>query len=169
MNNPIYTIGYEKADIGDFIDTLQFWDIELLLDVRELPISRRKGFSKNKLSSHLAEANIDYLHLKSLGDPKPGRDAAKSGNYNEFTKVFSQHLTTATAKEGISKLKELIAEFRVCLMCYERDHRYCHRHLLIEHVNFYNTLDVHHLGVFPLPYLKERGRNAATRQGHCSN
>jgi uncharacterized protein (DUF488 family) len=61
--------------------------VRLLIDVRELPTSRRKGFAKSALSSALAAADIGYLHLKGLGDPKPGRDAARAGDYAGFLKV----------------------------------------------------------------------------------
>lgn len=155
MKREIYTIGYEQSSITDFIDTLKFWQIDLLLDIRELPISRRKGFSKNILASRITEAGLDYIHLKSLGDPKAGRDAAKSGDYDTFYDIFSGHLQTPEAQKGISDLLAYLPEKRVCLMCYERNHRTCHRHLLIEHIKSILPLDAKHLGVFSLSYLEE--------------
>ena len=53
----IYTIGYEGSDIERFIETLVILKIEAVADVRELPISRKKGFSKNKLRESLARRN----------------------------------------------------------------------------------------------------------------
>jgi uncharacterized protein (DUF488 family) len=73
----LFTIGYEGASLSDFIVTLQNSGVERLLDVREVAQSRRPGFSKTALSTALAEADIGYTHLRQLGDPKAGRDAAR--------------------------------------------------------------------------------------------
>lgn len=80
------TIGYEGSSLQDFIATLRAASIRTLIDVRALPISRRPGFAKNALSKALAEAGIDYVHLKGLGDPKEGRDAARANDLETFLK-----------------------------------------------------------------------------------
>lgn len=72
----LYTVGYEGVDLDEFIATLKTFGIKQIIDVRDLPLSRKRGFSKNALASALAEAGVKYLHVKSLGDPKPGREAA---------------------------------------------------------------------------------------------
>jgi uncharacterized protein (DUF488 family) len=64
------TIGYEGADVDDFVATLRSAGIRRLIDVRELAISRRRGFAKRALSGALADADIEYVHLRGLGDPK---------------------------------------------------------------------------------------------------
>jgi len=80
----IATIGYEKASIEDFISTLLASDIEILIDVRDRAQSRRPGFSKTALAAAVRRVGIDYIHLKALGDPKDGRDAARSGEIEKF-------------------------------------------------------------------------------------
>jgi hypothetical protein len=92
------TIGYEGALLDHFIATLKSSSVRLLIDVRELPISRRKGFGKTALSTALEATNIGYLHLKGLGDPKPGREAARAGDYARFLKVFRAHMLTSAAQ-----------------------------------------------------------------------
>jgi uncharacterized protein (DUF488 family) len=62
--------------------------ITRLIDVRELPISRRKGFAKTALSTALAVAGIEYVHLKGPGDPKDGREAARRKIMPSSTKYF---------------------------------------------------------------------------------
>ena len=66
----LFTIGYEGADLKEFLTVLKNAGTDVLLDVRELPMSRRKGFSKNALKAALAEVGIDYRHEKRLGSPK---------------------------------------------------------------------------------------------------
>ena len=70
----IYTIGYEGIDIEQFFKLLREHDIETVVDVRELPLSRKPGFSKKVLSSALNLSGLEYTHLADLGCPKPIRD-----------------------------------------------------------------------------------------------
>jgi uncharacterized protein (DUF488 family) len=80
----LFTIGYEGATIDEFIAILFDWDIEHLIDVRDFPTSRKKGFSKNLLAESLNNYGIEYTHLKGLGDPKEGGNAARAGKHNLF-------------------------------------------------------------------------------------
>ena len=59
----LHTIGYEGSSIEDFLATLTHVGIDLLIDVRDVPISRKKGFSKNGLAQQLRAQGVDYLHL----------------------------------------------------------------------------------------------------------
>ena len=70
----IYTIGYEGIDIDDFLYLLQNHNIETVVDIRELPLSRKQGFSKNILSNHLNLKGYEYIHIPQLGCPKPIRN-----------------------------------------------------------------------------------------------
>ncbi|WP_299615728.1 DUF488 family protein [Pelagibius sp.] len=141
------TIGYEGADIDDFIAVLHAARISLLVDVRELPISRRRGFAKTALSSALAEAGIQYLHLRGLGDPKPGRDAARAGNLREFRQIFAKHMRSEEARTDLEKLKAQLAQERVCLMCFERDPSNCHRSIVASMISDSMESKVIHLWV----------------------
>ena len=75
----IFTIGYEGATMDDFLSALKQAGVERVIDVRALPLSRRPGFSKTPLQNALAEAGIEYVHLKALGTPAEGRNAARAG------------------------------------------------------------------------------------------
>ena len=63
-----------------------------MLDIRAAPVSRKKGFSKNPLAQHLSEAGTGYRHLRGLGTPKQGREAARSGDHQSFERIFRHHL-----------------------------------------------------------------------------
>ena len=76
----LFTIGYEATTMAEFLATLTKAGVERVIDVRALPLSRRPGFSKSPLRAALAEAGIDYVHLRALGTPAEGRSAAKRGD-----------------------------------------------------------------------------------------
>lgn len=99
MASTLRTIGYEGATLEGFLAALRRSRVSLLIDVRAVAVSRRKGFSKTALAAALAEAGIGYLHLRDLGDPKPGREAARAGRMSEFRAIYSAHLRGAVAQE----------------------------------------------------------------------
>ncbi|WP_425072226.1 DUF488 family protein [Sagittula sp. S175] len=123
----LFTIGYEGADVEQLLATLRNVGIEVLADVRELPLSRKRGLSKRGLAESLRQVGIDYAHYRQLGDPKPGRDAAKSGDYETFERVFLEHLDTEEAQESLSDLLEVARVKKTCILCFERCAHVCHR------------------------------------------
>jgi uncharacterized protein (DUF488 family) len=143
----LHTIGYEGSVISDFLATLNALGINLLIDVRDVPISRKKGFSKARLSAHLADVGIDYLHLKGLGDPKAGRLAARAGRYDEFRHVFSAHMLTDAAREHLAIAVESARGRSACLLCFERDHTHCHRSIVAKEMAALADFELQHLGV----------------------
>jgi uncharacterized protein (DUF488 family) len=143
----LVTIGYEGATIDDFIETLRIAKIEQLVDVREIPNSRKKGFSKNGLSAALADVGIDYVHLPALGDPKPGRDAARAGDYKQFRKIFHNHLKTRKARDALSEAASIVSETRCCLLCFERAPQLCHRSIVAKKLSTISPLNILHIGV----------------------
>lgn len=141
------TIGYEGADINDFITTLLAAKITKLIDVRELAISRRRGFAKKALSSALTEAGITYIHLKGLGDPKLGREAARRKDYVSFRKIFASHMKTEIAQHDLQVARDIILGGAACLMCFERDPHTCHRSIVANIVCEDSATIIRNLGV----------------------
>jgi uncharacterized protein (DUF488 family) len=127
----IYTIGYEATTMADFLAALHRAGVKRVIDVRALPLSRRPGFSKSILAATLKEAGIDYVHLKALGTPKPGRDAAKKGDVATLTAVYDHQLALPEAQAQAARMRALAAEMPSALLCYERDPCHCHRTLLL--------------------------------------
>ncbi len=132
MENKLYTLGYESAAIEDFIATLKTAGIQRVIDVREYPLSRRKGFSKNILHALLNANDIEYVHLKGLGDPKNGREAARAGDYKKFLQIFSAHMKTKQAQADLKLAIELAQSSVSCLLCYERSPDECHRTIVAD-------------------------------------
>src|SRR6476619_4104203 len=100
----LFTIGYEQTPSTAVLDELENAGVKLLVDVRAVAASRRPGFSKNQLAAGLDARGISYLHLRALGTPKSGREAARSGKFGLLHKIYSAHLRTAQAKEQLDQL-----------------------------------------------------------------
>jgi uncharacterized protein (DUF488 family) len=130
----IFTIGYEGATSDGFVAALKAAGVVRVIDVRALPLSRRPGFSKTPLAATLREAGIDYRHLKALGTPKRGRDAAKKGDVATLTAVYDEQLQLPEAQAQAAIMLALAAEMPSALLCFERDPCHCHRTLLMRSV-----------------------------------
>src|SRR5215210_3648396 len=128
----IFTIGYEAATMGDFLTALENAGVQRVIDVRALPLSRRPGFSKSPLRAALAEAGVDYVHLKALGTPPAGREAARSGRRAELKRIYADQLELPEAIAEGAQMLELAAEKPSALLCFERDPAGCHRTLLVK-------------------------------------
>jgi uncharacterized protein (DUF488 family) len=129
----LFTIGYEQTTSKAVLDELEQAGVKLLVDVRAVASSRRPGFSKNQLAAGLDERGISYLHLRGLGTPKDGREAARSGQFDVLHKIYSKHLKTPQAREELDELSALVKQSGpVCILCYERDHEHCHRRWIAE-------------------------------------
>jgi uncharacterized protein (DUF488 family) len=132
MKPDLLTIGYEGCTINGVLQTLRDAETKLLIDVRALPQSRKPGFSKRQLAAALDEAGIAYVHLQGLGTPKPGRDAVRAGHPERMKPIFHEHMTSDRAQADLAQAKLLARERRSCLLCFEKDHRTCHRSLVAE-------------------------------------
>ena len=127
----IYTIGYEGATQDQVIAALAAAGVELLADVRAVPLSRRPGFSKNVLAAGLRQAGIDYLGLKALGTPPEGREAARRHDLARLASVYAEQLDLPEAMLQAAQLAEAALERPTALLCFERDPAGCHRSLLV--------------------------------------
>ena len=129
---PIFTIGYERATLAQVTTALDNAGVDLLIDVRAVAASRRAGFSKTVLAASLREVGVDYLHLRDLGTPKAGRDAARAGRCEEMRAIFRAHLEEPAAVQAFEHLQVIAAERCACLLCYEVTPDCCHRQVLTQ-------------------------------------
>ncbi len=129
---PLATIGYESAPQARVIETLKTAGVEVLIDVRAVAASRRAGFSKGLLSASLEDAGIEYVHLRALGTPKEGRMAARKGRTAEMRAIFEAHLAEPEAQLQLARAIEIAKAKKAALLCYEADHRGCHRSIVVE-------------------------------------
>ena len=140
----LYTFGYEGLTIEAFIERLKQARVQLIVDVRELPLSRKKGFSKTAFREALAAAGIAYEHRPALGCPKPVRDHYKAdGDWSAYTRGFLAHL--ATKKAEIASLTKTTQTQTACLVCFEADFGSCHRTYVARAANQTGAPAVKHL------------------------
>lgn len=125
----LFTFGYEGLSIDEFVARLKKAGVEKVIDVRELPLSRKKGFSKTAFAIALGRAKINYEHRAVLGCPKPIRARYKADrNWKRYERAFIQYLDTqATAIADLAKLSKTA---KACLVCFEADFNLCHRSLV---------------------------------------
>lgn len=132
--NKLATIGYETDTQGGMINRLKAADVELVVDVRAVASSRKAGFSKTLLGNSLKAEGIDYLHLRPLGTPKAGRDAARAGRTDEMRQIFNAHLEEPEAQLALAQAIELAGQKRIALLCYEDDPNCCHRQIVAQRI-----------------------------------
>ena len=126
------TIGYENATLPEVIDRLKAAGVEVLIDVRAVASSRRAGFSKTLLANGLAEAGIEYVHLRGLGTPKAGREAARAGRIAEMHVIYEEQIKTPEAEHDMARAAAIAAERPAALLCLEADAAGCHRRIVAD-------------------------------------
>jgi len=128
----VFTLGYQKRTIDDYLLELQRAGIKVLVDVRETAWSRKPGFSKTALQQRLAAVGIAYVHASFAGNPRAIRRAASS--HEECLQGYSDHLNR---NDGVLEaFDQLMMQWAkagapVCLLCYERHPNDCHRSILL--------------------------------------
>jgi uncharacterized protein (DUF488 family) len=146
----LLTIGYEGSSFAAVRDALEQAGCTLLIDVRAVAASRRAGFSKRALAAGLAEAGIGYLHLRPLGTPKPGRDAVRRGDPDTMRRIFAEHMEGDEPQRALAEAGEAATRQPACLLCFERDHAFCHRAIVADMLSSRTGQPVRHLRADPL-------------------
>jgi uncharacterized protein (DUF488 family) len=131
----IATIGYEQTTQPQLIDRLEAAGVKVLIDVRAVAASRRAGFSKTLLTASLEARGIEYVHLRALGTPKAGRDAARAGRTQEMRAIYEQQLKTPEAQIELARAGAIAAEKKAALLCLEADPASCHRSIVAERLH----------------------------------
>ena len=118
--------------------------IEIVVDIRELPMSRKPGFSKKALASALNLSGFEYVHRVALGCPRPVRDRYRlDGDWKRYTEGFLQHLKMQEA--AIAELSVLVTSSNCALLCYEADYNFCHRSMVANAIRDYCGARVQHI------------------------
>ena len=129
------TVGYENDTQKAVIDRLKAADVKIVIDVRAVASSRKAGFSKTILAASLDEAGIDYLHLRGLGTPKPGRQAARAGRHAEMARIFEAHRAEPAPQLELLRAGEIASARKAALLCYEADPAHCHRSIVSQRLH----------------------------------
>lgn len=122
----LMTMGYEGLSQAEFFEMLDHGRATMVVDIRELPISRKPGFAKAALEAAATKRGLKYEHVVELGCPRKIRhDYRADDDWARYTKRFKAYLEGQT--EALAKLVRWMQEERCCLLCYEEDFNFCHR------------------------------------------
>ena len=127
----IYTIGHSTRTIEEFIALLDAQGVDLLVDIRRFPGSKRyPHFGREELPRHLETQGIGYLHEEVLGgrrDPRP--DSVHGGWRNAQFRGYADHMDTPEFQAALDRLIDRAATRTQVLMCAEAVPWRCHRQL----------------------------------------
>jgi len=146
MKNRLYTIGYEQRHVDETLDRLIEVGVKVLLDVRELPQSRKRGFSKTALAAASAGRGIEYHHVRALGSPRELRHTLRrTGDFEAFARGYLLHLRSQL--DSVREMQQLVYRQTCCLLCFEKDARECHRQFIASAIKALgqNGLEIVHL------------------------
>jgi uncharacterized protein (DUF488 family) len=129
----VFTAGYEGKNIEQFLYELQAAKIKHLIDVRQIALSRKKGFSKRQLAANLATVSIDYTHFTDLGSPADARhQVKKDGNWSKLFAATKRRYKTKESREAYKQLKAIAKKQRSAYMCFCNNSQACHRRVITE-------------------------------------
>lgn len=139
----INAIGYEGVSIDEFLNCLQKNNIELVIDVRANPISRKKGFSKTALQLKLSGIGVGYIHFPQLGIPSKIRK--QSTDINELLDYYNEEILPKQ-NEAAKEVARFCKQYKATILCFEADPELCHRSRLARYIE--KNFDV------PLNFIK---------------
>lgn len=145
MSHGVVSAGYEGRTIEGFVESLVALGVTAVADVRLNAISRKAGFSKGRLQTVLAEADIDYLHFRTLGNPKENREPFWTGRLQEGREAYRELLSGDDQVLALTELGELADQQVVAILCFEEDHERCHRQVVIDELTSQAEVPVQYL------------------------
>ena len=126
----LYSFGYEQRDLDEVVALLDGHGVEVLLDVRATPRSRKRGLSKTPLTEALAQVGIEYRHDARLGVPSDDRPAFRRGE-QAAVRRYRERIADAD-RDAVEQVASLARARDVALLCFERDERTCHRRIVVD-------------------------------------
>ena len=147
--NSIWTIGHSTKSIDEFIIMLQSFQIELVVDIRRFPGSKRyPHFNKDALQASLSANKIEYAHMEKLG----GRRKPVDNSHNNAWRLaafrgYADYMETDDFHEAVEELELLASKKAVAYMCSEAVWWSCHRSLVSDYLKFKGWLVVHIMGI----------------------
>jgi len=141
----VFTVGHSTRGGEEFVQILKAHGVEVLVDVRSFPGSRRyPQFNREQLSQSLAKAGIEYRHEPRLGGRKaPRADSHNTAWRNPQFRGYADHMETEVFRKGVEELLELARDARVVVMCAEAVWWRCHRSLLADYLKAAGHTVVH--------------------------
>jgi uncharacterized protein (DUF488 family) len=159
----IHTIGYEGVAQEEFLRLLQGARVQIVVDVRDVPLSRKRGFSKTALAAAIHAGGIDYLHIRNLGCPKPIRDEYRlNRDWHAYSVAFMDYLRGQS--EAVHALAHICKIRVAALLCYEADAGLCHRTYVARATAAISGGSVLHIGAAGITPDHSCARTAASQR-----
>jgi len=143
----VYTVGHSNLSQDGFIDLLQAWGIEALIDIRARPASRRHPhFDSKILRNALAPHDITYRWAgRELGGMRSSNAASPHRALPDGLRGYADHTRSRVFTQGVTQLLKLVSVQPVTVMCAEREPGNCHRSLLSDYLSAQHGVEVRHL------------------------
>ena len=131
---PVFTIGHSTRSAEEFLAILETFAIQLLVDIRTIPRSRKNPqFEAGTLRAFLAAKNIGYLHMAALGGLRhPRKDSINTAWKNDSFRGYADYMQTSEFAHGLEELIRRAAEKQTAIMCAEAVPWRCHRSLVAD-------------------------------------
>lgn len=141
----LWTIGHSTRSLNAFFDLLKAFEIEVLVDVRRFPGSKRyPHFNKEEFRNSLEEKDFDYFHFEDLGGRRKKQDNSKNTAWRlDSFQGYADYMETADFKNAIEKLKNVAQAKKSVIMCAEAVWWSCHRSLIADYLKNENWLVQH--------------------------
>jgi uncharacterized protein (DUF488 family) len=145
----IWTIGHSTRGENEFIQILEFFNIQILADVRSFPASKKfPHFNKEHLAVSLRAHKIEYIHLPELGGRrKPAKDSKNTIWKNEAFRGYADYMETESFKNGIDTLTEIANRKNTAYMCSEAVWWKCHRSMISDYLKSKDWEVLHIMGI----------------------
>jgi len=130
--NKIYTIGFTKKTLEDFITRLKKAGVQRIVDIRLNDSSQLSGFAKRQdLEFILKQFGIEYISVKGLAPDKALLDEYREDkNWDGYEVNFKALMNARNAKKA---LYDLHLDSKIsCFLCSEDKPEKCHRRLVAE-------------------------------------
>ena len=147
-NNIVYTIGHGNLELPEFLRLLKKYDIEVLVDVRSVPLSKYvPQYNVKNIREELKKAGIEYVFLEDehIGNLLGGRPKVEDCYDDNGQIIYSEVMQKAWYQEGLSRLIDIAKIRKTVIMCSEEDPNRCHRHRLITQTVLSNGMGVFHI------------------------
>lgn len=149
QNKIIWTLGHSTRTRDEFIEMLRSFQIELVVDIRSYPGSRKfPQFNKEALEISLPENKVQYIHLKNLGGRRKANPDSKNTAWRHTAfRGYADYMDTDAFKEGITELEKLGLEQRTAYMCSEAVWWRCHRSMVSDYLKVQGWKVMHIMGI----------------------
>jgi len=140
----VWTIGHSNRSVERFLELLEEQGIRTLIDIRSFPTSKVEHFKREEMERWLPDHGVEYVWLgKELGGYRRGG--------------YQAHMKTKLFRDGVKKLLELAKKGQVCIMCMEKNPKYCHRRFLTAYLERKGVEVVHILEKGQVGLMKFKG------------